>query len=329
MTDRRLPRPFATVMAAGFALVGAAFGVLYLFPELQATSRAIALASSFIPYALIPWALATLIVLASSRGSGRLLTLLPLAGLLAQAMVLLPYFSTDYAAPTGTNSTLRVMTLNMHYGQADTAQLLAEVERDRPDVLVLTEFTTQSAAILTNPRWTAQLPYHLGTTGRSSSQRNFGDPAGTQVLSRTPITELARATGTFDTNLAVAVDANGHQLVLIAAHPVNAVRGDLDGWLSEGKILSSFASGFSDQPLVIAGDLNAVPEHLTVRNLLTQNRLHESVQGWQPTYPADRLMPLITIDHVLASEQFRTISVRRFAISNTDHLGSVVELAQS
>lgn len=317
------------MVASGFALVGASLGALYLDPQLQTTSRSVALYSSFIPYGLIPWALATLILLASARGIGRLVTLLPLAGLLAQAMVLLPYFNTDYVAAAGTTSTLRVMTLNLHYGQGDTAELLAEVERNHPDVVVLTEFTTQSAAIFDNPRWTKQLPYHQGSTGRASNQRNFGDPSGTQVLSRTPITVLGQTTGTLDTNIAVQVEANGHQLVLIAAHPLNAVRGNLDGWLAEGEILADFAAGFAAQPLVLAGDLNAVPEHLTVRNLMSRTGLHESVQGWQPSFPADRLVPLITIDHVLASDQFRTINVRRFAIANTDHLGSVVELAQS
>ena len=80
---------------------------------------------------------------------------------------------------------------------------------------------------------------------------------------------------------------------------------------------------------MLAGDLNSVPEHVTFRRLVAASGLHQTEQGWQPTYPADRMVPLITIDHVLASQDFRTVSVNRFRVAGTDHLGSVVELAQS
>jgi endonuclease/exonuclease/phosphatase (EEP) superfamily protein YafD len=311
------------------SLVGAGLGLLYLVPDLQATSNQVAQLSSFIPYGLIPWALAVLVLLVSARGSGRLIALLPLAGLVAHSLVLVPYFEASNTAAPGTAATLRVVALNLHYGQADTVGLLTEVERIQPDIVVLTEFTTRSETILTNSRWTKLLPYHLGTTGRSSYSRFDGDSSGTQVLSRTPISELGRTEGTTATNLAVSVEANGHKLVLIAAHPVNPVRDDVEGWLSEAKAVTTLAAQYANQPLVLAGDLNSAPEHLTVRNLIATTGLHEATQGWQPTYPADRLVPLITIDHVLATAQFQTVSVSRFAVAGTDHLGSVVELAQS
>jgi len=88
-------------------------------------------------------------------------------------------------------------------------------------------------------------------------------------------------------------------------------------------------AGYTDRPLVVAGDLNSVPEHLTIHNLVARTGLHQTTQGWQPSYPADRMVPLITIDQVLASDQFATVRVARFRVANTDHLGSVVELAQS
>jgi len=311
------------------ALVGAGLGLLYLVPDLQATSTRVAQLSSFIPYGLIPWALAVLVLLSSARGSGRLVALVPLAGLLAHSLVLVPYFEAANTAGASTPATLRLVTLNLHYGQADTIGLLNEVERIQPDIVVLTEFTPQAETVLANPRWTKLLPYHLGTTGESSSSRFDGDSSGTQVLSRTPISELGRTEGTTATNLAVSVEANGHKLVLLAVHPVNPVRGGVDGWLKDALAVNTLAAQYANQPLVVAGDLNSVPEHLTLRKLMATTGLHEATQGWQPTYPADRLVPLITIDHVLATAEFQTVRVSRFAVSGTDHLGSVVELTQS
>lgn len=328
MISRR-PRPFATVVASIFMLIGAALWALDAFPTLQASSRLTALIASFTPYGIVAWALAALILLISARGTGRLASLLAFAGMFVHAGILLPYFETSYQAPPGTPPTVRLIMLNLHYGHGDLDQLWSRVEAEQPDVVVLTEFTEQAAELLTDPRWQAVLPYHVGTTGRSSDRNQFGDSSGTQVLSRTPVTQLGQAVGTENANFAVQVTTGQRSFVLIAGHPVNPVRGNLDGWLKEGSILTDFVAGYTQGPVVVAGDLNSVPEHLTIHNLIARTGLHEATQGWQPTYPADRMVPLITIDHVLASSQFTTVRITRFRVANTDHLGSVVELAQS
>jgi endonuclease/exonuclease/phosphatase (EEP) superfamily protein YafD len=325
----RRPRPFATVVASVFMILGAALWVLDAFPALQASSRQTALLASFTPYGIFAWALAAVILLISARGIGRLASLVAFAGLFVHAGILLPYFQTSYQAPPGTPPTVKLVMLNLHYGHGDLDQLWSRVEAERPDVVVLTEFTEQSATILTDPRWQALLPYHVGTTGRPSDRDQFGDASGTQVLSRTPVTQLGQAAGTQNANLAVQVTAGEHAFVLIAGHPVNPIRGGLDGWLSEGEILTDFVAGYTSGPVVVAGDLNSVPEHLTIHNLVARTGLHQTTQGWQPSYPADRMVPLITIDQVLASSQFTTVRVARFRVANTDHLGSIVELAQS
>jgi endonuclease/exonuclease/phosphatase (EEP) superfamily protein YafD len=325
----RPPKPFAIVSATVLGLPGIAMVALYMFPELQTTTRQVAMWSSFIPYGIASWAAAALVLAFAGRGGGRLFALIPLTGLLVNAVVLVPYVDPTNTAPAGTQPTLRVMALNLHYGQADTAALLTEVQRIQPDVLVLTEFTDQAQSVLTDPAWRELLPYHLGTTGRATHSPWVGDSSGTQVLSTTPLTEVGRTTGTGATNLAVSLTANGHSLTLIAAHPMNPVRGRVEGWLSDADAVTQLAQRFEGQPLVLAGDLNSVPEHVTFRRLISATGLHQTEQGWQPTYPADRMVPLITIDHVLASSDFRTVSVHRFRVADTDHLGNVVELAQS
>lgn len=325
----RAPKPFSVIVAIVLALPGIAMMVLYADPALQTTTRQVAMWSSFIPYGILSWAASALILAFAGRGGGRLFALIPLTGMLVNAVVLVPYTDSTYAAPAQTPATVRVMALNLHYGQADTDQLLADVQRVRPDVLVLTEFTDQASSILSDSAWQTLLPYHVGTTGRSSHGPWDGDSSGTQILSATPLTEVGHTTDTGASNLAVQLTARDHAFTLIAAHPMNPVRGRVDGWLSDAEAVTALAQRFEGQPLLLVGDLNSVPEHLTFRKLVRATGLHPCVQGWQPTYPADRLVPLITIDHVLASSDFRTVSVKRFRVADTDHLGSVVELAQS
>jgi endonuclease/exonuclease/phosphatase (EEP) superfamily protein YafD len=323
------PHSITLLLASLAALVGIAAGTLYLFPQLQTSNRLLALASSFLPYGVVAWLLAAVILFSGTRGRARWLATLPVAGMLAHSLMFAAYFDRTYQAPAGTEPTLRLMSLNMRYGQADLGQLLGEVERVRPDVLVLTEFTSQAEAVLTAPDWRALLPYHVGTTGDALGPGNWGDASGTQVLSRTPLTELERTEGTRATSLAVRVTVAGRSFALIAAHPANAVSEGLDGWLRESREITDLAKRYSDGPLLVAGDLNSVPEHYSLRTLLAATGLHECLDGWQPTYPGNRLVALIRIDHVLASAQFRTVSMDTFAAQGSDHRGVVAELARS
>lgn len=326
----RRVHPIAVVLSALPALAGLAAATLYLFPELQAARRSLALASAFLPYAILAWLAAVVIMLLGTRGRGRWLALPLVAGLLGYSLVLVPYTGIGTRAPSGTVPTLRLMSLNMYYGQADLTQLLAEVRRVKPDILVLTEFTAQAAPLLESKEWNKLLPYHVGTTGRENGpSRDWDDASGTQVLSRTPLTELASTGDTRATSLAVKATAGGHDFVLVAAHPANMLSSGVDGWLRESEQVIGLTRRFASGPVVVAGDLNSVPEQVTTRNLLTATGLHEALTGWQPTYPANRLVPLIRIDHVLASADFTTVSTGTFAADGSDHKGVIAELAQS
>ena len=99
-----------------------AAAVRYLFPQLQATRQVMALASAFLPYALIAWLAALVIMLLATRGRSRWLAAPLAVGLLAYSLMLIPYFDPAHRAPAGSKATLRLMSLNMHYGQADYAQ---------------------------------------------------------------------------------------------------------------------------------------------------------------------------------------------------------------
>jgi endonuclease/exonuclease/phosphatase family metal-dependent hydrolase len=93
-------------------------------------------------------------------------------------------------------------------------------------------------------------------------------------------------------------------------------------------------SSESQGPLVLAGDLNAIPGSLTLRRL--RRRLRSVVE---PTIDAPTLrtfsgrVPLYRLDHVLVSEQMkvRGVHVPRTSLSTvaSDHLPLVVDLAIS
>lgn len=306
--------------------------MLYLAPELQGRHHWLAMAAAFIPYGVFAWAAALLLVLVTARGRSRWWAVPLAVGLIGHGLVVLPYLPGTEPAHARTKPALTVLALNLRFGLADLDQLETVVEQTRPDVLVLTEVTRSGTTRFKQPGWRKRLPHQAGSSGRDFDQsEGTGDACGTMVLSKVPLTEVGRTESTPFTNLAVRLELPSGPVVLVAAHPVNPARA-VKPWLRDGHALAGLAAGHAREPLIVAGDLNATAEHLTLRNLQARTGLVNAAdgRGWHPTYPANRWHPpLIPIDHVLVSEHFATISYATVQINGTDHLGVLVELAVS
>jgi endonuclease/exonuclease/phosphatase (EEP) superfamily protein YafD len=318
--------------AAAFGLLGLMLLVLALAPEAQAGHQWLAMAASFAPYGSIAWGAAVVLALVGARGRTRLVVA-PLAlGLAWHIGLLAPYLPGPTHKAAGQTESLTVLELNLHFGQADLTQLAADVDRFRPDVVVLTEVTRSDEKTFKNRSWSRALPYQAGTAGDDyDPAAGTGDARGTLVLSRQPLTQLEVADGTLFSDFAVRLDVSGKHVTLIAAHAANPEHG-LDRWLGDGEALTRLALAHGSGPLIVAGDLNATAEHLTLRTLSAKAGLTDTAsgEGWHPTYPADAWYPpLIQIDHVLVSRQFSTTGFQTVRVAGTDHLGLLVTLAFS
>ncbi len=321
---------FGIGVATVFALAGLALLLLVLAPDLQARNQFLAMSASFAPYGWILWLVAVVVGLASTR---RRVVVVPLVvGLVAHSVVLLPYLPGAASAVAGQRATVGVLELNLNIGLADIGQLAAEIDQRRPDVVVLAEVTDSTLKTLNSKAWHARLPYRVGTADAAADPKTGYEGAGGMlVLSRFALTDLGRAKDTTYTNLAVRVARPEHPFVLVGAHPVNPEHG-LSSWLQDGQALAQLASAHTSEPLVVAGDLNATAEHLTLRELKARAGLTDTAtgRGWHPTYPADAWYPpLIQIDHVLVSSAFTTTGLDTFAVAGTDHRGLMVQLAVS
>lgn len=314
-----------------FALAGLALLLLVLAPDLQARHQGLAMAASFAPYGWLCWLVAVIVGLLSAR---RRLVVLPLTlGLAVHSMLLLPYLPGTPSAVAGQRATVGLLELNLRFGLADTRQLAAEIDRRSPDVVVLAEVTDSTMEVLNSKAWRTRLPYRLGTadTDADPATGYGGGAGGTMILSRFALTELGRTQDTAFTNLAVRVAMPEHPFVLVGAHPANPEHG-LSRWLQDGQSLAQLASAHTGEPLVVAGDLNATAEHLTLRELKARAGLSDTAsgRGWHPTFPADAWYPpVIQIDHVLVSRAFTTTGLDTFAVAGTDHRGLMVQLAVS
>lgn len=291
---------------------------LYLVPSLQAVSPT-AMAASFVPHAIVLWALAGLVLFLAGNGWGRAWAAAALVGGLIHAQVLVPYTS-RFPLPPGPQVT--VATLNLHFGGADLKALAASPAA-KASVLVLTETTDRARKALSTGAWATSFPHRAG----------FPDPfmGGTVILSRSPLSEVKRTeerdTGT---NAAYRVDTAVGKLVIIGVHPSNPVQ-DAGVWLRDSQeVLDLAQSVGSKYPRVLVGDFNATLENATLRKFLGRGFADAAAtagSGWQPTYPANGASPpALTIDHVLTSAQLAAVSTQTFEVPGTDHFGLVAVL---
>ncbi|MGC3992945.1 MAG: endonuclease/exonuclease/phosphatase family protein [Propionicimonas sp.] len=312
----------------GFGFVGLALLILVVAPQLQALHMVLAMAASFAPYGAAAWLLSLVLALVAARGRTRLVAA-PLAlGLALHTGVLAAYLPSAETPPVAGSTPVSVLALNLRFGLADLDELREDVERSTPDVVVLTEVTRSDAKTLSRTAWTRLLPYQAGTAGTDyQASTGTGDARGTMVLSRYPLSHRDDATGTRFTDFSIRVALPDAPFTLLAAHPANPTHG-LESWLGDADAVTALALRHQGGPLVVAGDLNATAEHLTLRELTAKAGLRSMTGGWNPTYPADEWYPpLLQIDHVLASEQVTPTGFRTVRVAGTDHLGLLVDLS--
>jgi endonuclease/exonuclease/phosphatase (EEP) superfamily protein YafD len=325
------PVRYAGALVALVVLAGSV--VLSVSRPLRSDQQLWVLAASFVPWAIPGYALALLVLLLVRRGStGAFRQVVGVAaalcvlGVAVHAAWLVPAYAGKHV--TGP-SDLTVMGLNLRRGTADTAATARLVEREAPQVIVLSEATPQAVRALAD----------LGIGGRGSRWPYLGGRPrsgilGTAVLSAYPLSGQHR----------IDIDTGAYRMRVGAPTPF---------WLTgvhTTQPLYSTALWNRDFDLLVAdapqvqgprmeiGDFNATLDHSRMRDLLGTG-LHDAAaeanSGWQPTWPSpgSRRMAglpvpirLMALDHVLLSEQFSAVSTSVHVVPGTDHEALVAHL---
>lgn len=310
-----------------FALVGAALMVLYAFPHLQLTNHQTALAASFIPYGILAWAVAAVAFWLAGRRWLKLLALVAAIGLVVQVVWAQPYWPRTPAAAAPTR--LTVLTMNLRCDEPALTGLMLVVERERPDVVVLQDFSQDAWDMLQGTSWMRALPWH-SPQPKDQPQADRSDPCGPIVFANTPVTPAAAATAG---QPIVSVDLPGLALTVAPVSmpsPIVGVEPWLQGFTDLGQALTAHEPADAESLLVV-GDFNATREHQPMRQLIAEHRLVDAAEqsgaGWLPTFPANRRYPpLIPIDHVLMGPGLRASYVTAFSVRYGAHRGLIARL---
>jgi endonuclease/exonuclease/phosphatase (EEP) superfamily protein YafD len=214
---------------------------------------------------------------------------------------------------------IRVVTANVHQGRADSNALVT-LGRDRADILILEELTPELAESLNSAALGSALRYQVLDARRGG--------AGMGIWSRYPIVHSVAIPDYRLGMISAVVDIPGAAPVtIVAVHMVGPWPQPIDDWRDEmarlPTTLSSIATAADERPVVVAGDFNATLDMAPLRRALGvtfRDAAEQSGAGFMPTYPADRALPLIGIDHVL-TYQSSANDVRTVRIPGSDHLG--------
>lgn len=270
---------------------------------------------AFLPWLLVPAALAVALTLLARWWSGLIWGVVVLALL---AWCVRPYG--PGGEPGGPAlARLRVLTSNVEFGWA-TGALIPLIRSAGPDIVFVQECEYTCQARLKREVGGAY-PYRRAVEGDTS--------VGSIILSRFPLTAAAGVPGRMGMPGAVA-DVDGHAVRLQLAHPKPPLPRQVSLWKEELGRLRAFAARHDDGPLVLAGDFNASQDHAAFRRILDtglRDAARLSGAGREPSWPSDTAPPFgAQIDHVLVSEEFSASRARFLDPAGTDHRSLLVDL---
>jgi endonuclease/exonuclease/phosphatase family metal-dependent hydrolase len=213
------------------------------------------------------------------------------------------------------------MSMNLRIGGADAEDIAALAKRAKVDVIAFQEFTPEAEARL-DAVDLAQFPY------RSIHPRVLA--LGSAIYSRLPMTDdgvRRHRSGFYQAQGSLTVPGAG-QVRVESAHPC-APTGSARSTCWQQDLADQPPAKGARNAQILLGDFNATLDHAALRKLLSTGYTDAASSvgmGLTPTWPYDRPIPKITIDHVLFNSR---ISASRFAvhaIRGTDHRCVIADL---
>ncbi len=246
---------------------------------------------------------------------------------IAVVAALVPWgFVAGYAAAgpgrsvVGSNSTLRVMSVDGAQGRADARNIVQVARVYSVDVVVVTQLSNELAHQLTvaglnvlgPARW-VKVP----TDGMDGT----GVWSGPQIENLQPINDLSRPGVQGDID--AGNDKVGITVVQLTGEPL---RRSLS-WHSDLKKLAARKPAAT--PGFVVGDLNATPWQPAFRKLTAagwRDAADVVGQGLRPTWPSWSPLPIAPLDHVLVSSGLGVNSASTTDIVGSDHRALIVTL---
>jgi endonuclease/exonuclease/phosphatase (EEP) superfamily protein YafD len=253
----------------------------------------------------------------------RKVALLSLLFALVNMVEIVPLYQKPDLDRQGSNppDTFSLLQMNILSDNLQHDEVIREIERLDPDVVVIEEVTVRWYKAL---RQVKQAYPYLKEAVRED---NFG----IMVMSRIPMsnTEVIDFNDARVPSMVTRLHVNGKQISLIATHPLSP-RTRTNFHLRNNQ-LYAIAEAFKahEDPLIMVGDLNITSFSPVFSRFLKTIGLYDSRRGFgiQPTWPVPFAGVGIAIDHVLLSRDIQVIERKTGNRTGSDHLPLFIRLA--
>ncbi len=249
-------------------------------------------------------------------------SLLLVALVLLNAWFVLPwYVGDDRTAAVASGGTIKILQANVLHKNTETTALLAQIDAEKPDLVILLEMTPLWLQAMQSLR--AEYPYSV-----TEAQQG---PFGIGLFSKLPLEDakIVQAPPVGLPEIRVTVLMGEQQVRLASAHPMPPVgRANIEARNLQLAALGNDL-GRSARPMVFIGDLNTSMWAPTYLAFEQASGLRNGRKGFGliPTYPTFLPIAGIPIDHCLVSEEFKVLEFRTGARIGSDHWPIIVTLA--
>ncbi|MEE1274696.1 MAG: endonuclease/exonuclease/phosphatase family protein [Olegusella sp.] len=228
--------------------------------------------------------------------------------------------SAGAAAPSASDTSARVMTLNTNHGAADAEQIVATVRDQGVEVLAMQEVTSDFLERLRDAGIGDYLPHYVYGTQAASGDGEFN----ALLLTTTPADASSNLVPTEASAMpAGSIELGNKNVRFISAHPGTPALGAQDLWTTG--LTGSDELGSYDGPCVVMGDFGATWDHQVYRSLLGNGFVdagEQAGEGFHNTYPSGIESPaLAETDHVAYSSgsDVYAANLATVQIDGTDH----------
>lgn len=232
------------------------------------------------------------------------------------AVCVLPRAIPDLGAGPAGGVALKVLTMNMMYGEADAGRIVQLVRDGDVAILAVQEFTPRGEAALKAAGIGDLLPHQQLTAAT--------DASGSGLYSRYPMLSQAtrRNDGGFQQAYATIQPAGAAPIRVESVHPLAPAGPEMyDGWATD--LRAQPRADPDGQARILLGDFNATLDHEALRDLIDSGYRDAASTvgaGLTPTWPAfNGSRGLVTIDHVLVDERIGVHDVQVHGVTGTDH----------
>ncbi|WP_238016627.1 endonuclease/exonuclease/phosphatase family protein [Dactylosporangium sp. AC04546] len=242
----------------------------------------------------------------------------------AFAACVLPRWIADSDAGVPAGPTLRVMTVNTLYGQADPDQIVRLVRDGAVDLLAVQEYTEEGRTALRAAGLEETLPDAV-TYPRAGG-------GGSAVYSRFPLADKGyrQLPGGFMQAHARVQVPGAPEVYVESAHPCAPMGRASDAcWLAD---LAAQPAATPTGPVnLLMGDFNSTLDHKAFRRVLAKG-YHDAADlagaGLSASWPYDNrwYYPSVTLDHILADERVGVRKVVVHRVAGSDHRAVFAEV---